>query len=429
MTLHGTNGIIIQPSKYEVSNTVTQQTYEPSSVRRRSFKPVHMELQPYIRSKHRPNPLPIQDIDMNLNQIDGLISKHEDLLWSVIRHDSGENQNIPSWKGFFFETSKLTTEKYVVGYLPTIGSSPTKMETVKEVLLQCKEKAQELNLSETDLVLDHAIYSKAVEIIMEEQHVDLRKFINLRMGGFHATCIFLGAIGKRFCDSGLKDVVVEAGVLGEDATQQVLQGKHYNKGMRVYMYVAEAITRIKIDTFIEWMRGHNKTHVYLTTTESDEVKNIEAARNSDNFNDCIEIFQDVSKLYEEFEAEFSDEKRYPMAVFWNSYLSMIQTLRDYAKSIKIGDWDLHMFASEKMMYWFHAYGHFNYARNFSYYWSSQQILQDQHPSIFENFKDGHFSTRRSKGKFNKVSPDQIMEQTINKDQKGKGKYNVIVLSF
>ena len=43
-------------------------------------------------------------------------------------------------------------------YLPL----PTHMDMVQDVLYQCKEIAEGLNLSETDLVLDHAIYSKAV---------------------------------------------------------------------------------------------------------------------------------------------------------------------------------------------------------------------------------------------------------------------------
>ena len=85
------------------------------------------------------------------------------LFWSILRHKrGGEKQVILAWKGFFYETLKATTEKYIIGYLPTIRSSPTKMETVKELLVQCKEKAQRLNLKETNLVLDHAIYSKAV---------------------------------------------------------------------------------------------------------------------------------------------------------------------------------------------------------------------------------------------------------------------------
>ena len=125
-------------------------------------------------------------------------------------------------------------------------------------------------------------------------------------------------------------------------------------------------------------------------------------------------------MHDEFEEVISDENDYPMAVFWNSYLSMVQTLRDFAKSIKNGDWDLHMYASEKMLHWFHSYDHYNYARHFSYYWASQQVLAEQHPDIFQQFKDGGFSIRRSNGKFNKVSPDQVIEQTINRDQKGPG---------
>ena len=60
-----------------------------------------------------------------------------------------------------------------------------------------------------------------------------------------------------------------------------------------------------------------------------------------------------------------------MAVFWNSYLEMVQTLRDFMKSIKTGDWDLHMYDSEKMLNWFHTYGNYNYAHHFFYYWGSQ----------------------------------------------------------
>ena len=69
---------------------------------------------------------------------------------------------------------------------------------------KCKQKAKALNLNETDLVLVHAIQSKAVEIVMNEQYADLRTFINIQMGGFHAASIFLGVIGKRFKDASLK---------------------------------------------------------------------------------------------------------------------------------------------------------------------------------------------------------------------------------
>ena len=71
-----------------------------------------------------------------------------------------------------------------------------------------------LGLTETDIVLDQAIYAKAVEILMNPIHEELNKFIVLRMGGFHITCIFLGVIGKRFGDGGLRDLIIESNILG-----------------------------------------------------------------------------------------------------------------------------------------------------------------------------------------------------------------------
>ena len=48
---------------------------------------------------------------------------------------------------------------------------------------------------------------------MEERHSDLRDFINLRMDGFHATCVFFGVIGKLFGDVGIKMLWLRLGSL------------------------------------------------------------------------------------------------------------------------------------------------------------------------------------------------------------------------
>ena len=149
--------------------------------------------------------------------------------------------------------------------------------------------------------------------------------------------------------------------------------------------------------------------------ENGVVKNFKQSRNTENFEQCVEEFRPLLELYDECEQIFSNPGEYPMAAFWNSYLNMIKRLRDFIKSIKNGDWDLQMHASEKMLYWFHAYDNYNYTRHFSYYWASQQALPEHHSAIYAEFKEVSFSVRRTIGKFNKVSADQVIEQTINKD--------------
>ena len=150
------------------------------------------------------------------------------------------------------------------------------------MLKRHKQKSEALNLNETDLVLDHAIYPKAVEIVMNEKFTDLRISINIRMGGFHAASIFLGVIEKRFKDAGLKDLVIDSRLLGEDQVDQMLKGKQYNNGMRIHFYIAEAISRKKFETF-EWLRNSKKYSAYNDVLESAESEAFRSSRSPETF--------------------------------------------------------------------------------------------------------------------------------------------------
>lgn len=98
-------------------------------------------------------------------------------------------------------------------------------------------------------VLDMAIYAKAVEILMNPRYIDLKKFIVLRLGGFHTMCIFIAVIGKRFGDAGLRDIIIESNLLGESSVDQMLRGKHYNNAMRVLKYLYDVFKRHMIESF------------------------------------------------------------------------------------------------------------------------------------------------------------------------------------
>ena len=42
------------------------------------------------------------------------------------------------------------------------------------------------------------------------------------MGGFHIACAYLAVIGKRFAESGLSYLVVEAGIFGPNAVERAM---------------------------------------------------------------------------------------------------------------------------------------------------------------------------------------------------------------
>ena len=128
------------------------------------------------------------------------------------------------------------------------------------------------------------------------------------MGGFHATCVFLSVIGKRFADKGLKDLIVESGLLGEDKASQMLKGKDYNNGIRVHLHLAEAINRMKLESFENWLVTRNDCRIYEEMKENGVVKNFKQSRNTENFEQCVEEFRPLLELHDEFEQLFQTQR-------------------------------------------------------------------------------------------------------------------------
>ena len=135
--------------------------------------------------------------------------------------------------------------------------------------------------------MDHATYLKTVEIVRNEKFPGLRTFINIWMRRFLAASIFLGVIGKRFKDAGLKDLIIESQLLGEDQVYQMLKGKEYNNGMHIYFYVAEAISRKKFETFEESIRNNSKCSDYNGALENVESEAFRSSRNPEKFKEGI----------------------------------------------------------------------------------------------------------------------------------------------
>ena len=79
-TLHRTNGIIIQQLDKQQVEAPGNISRIVSTERRRSFKPVYHELQPYIKEKKRKYPIAIKQVETNINQLDGMLFRQEDPL-------------------------------------------------------------------------------------------------------------------------------------------------------------------------------------------------------------------------------------------------------------------------------------------------------------------------------------------------------------
>ena len=203
-----------------------------------------------------------------------------------------------------------------IHYLPARNDSPTKYDTIQEILTQVKAKAEAFSLTCIDLLLDHAIYAKALEVLQNLNNADLKNFINLIMGGFHACRFSLAAIGKKFGSAGLYELIVEARLSGLQSVNQILNSKEYNYVIRICKVIFEPLQRAKLDVFEKWLNKEKKSNILTNLLESEVLAELIKKRESTMFNTCLESISALLDTYDEFEIKIRNGDFGSMAMFW-----------------------------------------------------------------------------------------------------------------
>ena len=64
-------------------------------------------------------------------------------------------------------------------------------------------------------------------------------------------------IGKLLGDAGLRDLAVESGVIAKGSTNKVLDGKQYNRAVRLHKLTYETLIRLAWSDFEEWLEANH----------------------------------------------------------------------------------------------------------------------------------------------------------------------------
>lgn len=167
--------------------------------------------------------------------------------------------------------------------------------------------------------MDQALYAKAAEIIWKE---DRFSNILLRMGTFHAICNAMAILGKRFGDGGLKDILMESQIVAEGSISGVIGGKHYNRAVRAYKYVYEALIRLAWAEFMQWLDGSNPDQ---RTTVASFLKLVSTMASDLDQGSFDNLWQQSSALFTVLAKwrEFLDHLRHnngKLSAFWKAYM-------------------------------------------------------------------------------------------------------------
>ncbi len=162
------------------------------------------------------------------------------------------------------ENPEITT----VGYMPIILAPAHEFDTLNTVVKRCMAISSSLGQLHTVITVDQALYCKLMELkwAVPEYHTLLIP----RLGGLHISMNFLKTIGDHMNGSGLAEVWIEGGLLGQGTAERVLSGKAYNKGMRAHKLTLQALWRLMMPRLLEYVRSSDTEYSHQLSALIDD---------------------------------------------------------------------------------------------------------------------------------------------------------------
>ena len=155
--------------------------------------------------------------------------------------------------------------------------------------------------------------------------------------------------------------------------------------MRIYKYIFDALTRLKFQMFEDWLSERAENGVLDSCLASKEIQDLLDNLSEEHLSDVVSKNQQLLDLIEQYEQHLENHTTSPTAKFWQSFLQMMSTLFAFVRSVRNGDWPLHVISTQRMLPWLFAYDRPNYSRYLTYYWAEMQCLEEKHPTIYQEF--------------------------------------------
>ena len=170
------------------------------------------------------------------------------------------------------------------------------------------------------------------------------------------------------------------------------------------------------------VRAHFLTHLSLAKIILDSTELPDDLR--DDYDYLVDNYMNWSTISEEEQSKLTSlvckfmetvksfENRGSTARLWILYFKMATLVKHFIKAERSGSWRLHLEKIYKMLPFFHASGHFQYAKSAHLYLQNMSNLQNIMPAEdFRRFTErGYFTIRRSDKFWSGIFSDQTIEQ-------------------
>lgn len=271
-------------------------------------------------------------------------------------------------------------------------------------LTYASREVRKMNQGIAVVTFDQPLFWKARNIIAHSENGELSNVV-VRLGGFHLLMSFLGAIGNIMAGSGLQQLWMT--VYAENSTKGMLGGHKYARAVRAHFLTQTALIFKILDESIISDDEKREMKDLLTTNVGSEDISIDEIENTP-----------IAKKYtEKFAVTLADfVKRGKTAQLWIQYIEMVSLARSFIDAERSGNWEQHLTVIQQMLPYFHAGGHFPYAKSAHLYVQDMIELKEKMQSFPEEFQlfteQQHFTGRRGNKFYTGTWTDMLIEQCL-----------------
>ena len=233
----------------------------------------------------------------------------------------------------------------------------------------------------------------------------------------------LAIMRKRFGDAGLRDVAVESGVIADGSIAGVLDGRKYNRAIRLHKLMYEALMRLAWAGFEAWLGKNEKDNLTQALTI---VKDLVEDISGDKLQELLQMppYVHIMQLFHQYLDLLTNDNG-KLSSLWMSYVDMVEIILGLLRSSREGDFLLHLASTRAMIPWCFSYDRLNYARYLPIYYAQMSNLGIDHPGVYAHFMQPLGGFRSSKEasthfeKFQWIKPSKRQSTTTRKPLAGR----------
>lgn len=212
--------------------------------------------------------------------------------------------------------------------------------------------------------------------------------------------------------------MIESELLAEGSERGILLGTNYNRCKRLHVVAALSFKLLHFKSFLLKYKESCDDESRLYCNEIIEILENDN-HNPQNSEQTLKLLQRILQDYNAYAQKTLNGEHGRTPQFVLMYARFVDFFKLFEFAIRCSDIDLYIYVAHKMCALFFGLNHQNYARWLTRNLDDFMNIENTHPGLLEDFKNGALSIRRTSKNFCRSAVDLTLEQTINADAANK----------